>query len=155
MGSAHPDLDDVVQQGLIALIQALPSFRGECPAEYYASRIAVRAAVAARRGATARGARMNSGVDADSIVDEGGGPNEAHAATRRRELIRELLDQLPAEQGETLALRFGLGWTLEEVARATGAPVNTVRSRLRLAKQALRKRIEENPALGEELEVET
>jgi RNA polymerase sigma-70 factor (ECF subfamily) len=46
-----------------------------------------------------------------------------------------------------------LGWTLEEVALATGAPVNTVRSRVRLAKEALRRRIEANPRLIDDLEV--
>jgi RNA polymerase sigma-70 factor (ECF subfamily) len=40
---------------------------------------------------------------------------------------------------------------MQEVADATGAPVNTVRSRLRLAKEALRRRIEEDPALIEVL----
>jgi RNA polymerase sigma-70 factor (ECF subfamily) len=35
------------------------------------------------------------------------------------------------------------------VARASGAPVNTVRSRVRLAKEALRARIAAQPALSE------
>ena len=38
---------------------------------------------------------------------------------------------------------------MQEVADATGAPVNTVRSRLRLAKEALRHRIEKDPAFAE------
>jgi RNA polymerase sigma-70 factor (ECF subfamily) len=42
---------------------------------------------------------------------------------------------------------------MQEVADATGAPVNTVRSRLRLAKEALAKRIDEDPFLAEALEV--
>ncbi len=48
LGGAHADLDDVVQQSLIALVQALPSFRGECEPVHYGTRIAVRTAVAAR-----------------------------------------------------------------------------------------------------------
>ena len=46
-------------------------------------------------------------------------------------------------------MRVVMGWTLEEVSRATGAPINTVRSRVRLAKEALRRRIEAAPELGE------
>jgi RNA polymerase sigma-70 factor (ECF subfamily) len=38
---------------------------------------------------------------------------------------------------------------MQEVADATGAPINTVRSRVRLAKEALRRRIEEDPTLAE------
>ena len=70
-------------------------------------------------------------------------------ATRRRELLRELLEELPEEQAEALTLRVIMGWSLEEVASASGAPVNTVRSRVRLAKEALRARIEAKPALAE------
>jgi RNA polymerase sigma-70 factor (ECF subfamily) len=43
---------------------------------------------------------------------------------------------------------------LEEISAASGAPINTVRSRMRLAKEALRKRIEADPALRDLLEVE-
>ena len=56
--------------------------------------------------------------------------------------MRELLAAIPTEQGETLAMRVVLGWSLEEIAAHTRVPVNTVRSRLRLAKEAMRRRIE-------------
>jgi DNA-directed RNA polymerase specialized sigma24 family protein len=39
-----------------------------------------------------------------------------------------------------------LGWSLEEIAQQSGAPINTIRSRIRLAKDALRRRIEASPA---------
>jgi len=153
MGGAHADADDVAQQALIAIVQALPSFRGECEPKSYASRIAVRVAVAARKRARARMARVQDAVEADAIASDQELPAEAVRASRRKAVIRELLTELPDEQAETLALRIMLGWSLEEVADATGAPVNTVRSRLRLGKQALRRRIEADPSLAEELEV--
>ena len=74
-------------------------------------------------------------------------------SARRKALLRTLLDELPDVQAETLALRIVLGHSLAEVAEATDAPVNTVRSRLRLATEALRKRIEEDPLLSHTLEV--
>ena len=46
-----------------------------------------------------------------------------------------------------------LGYSLDEVATTTATPLNTVKSRLRLAKRALRRRIESDPLLVEELEV--
>jgi DNA-directed RNA polymerase specialized sigma24 family protein len=45
-----------------------------------------------------------------------------------------------------------LGFSVEEVADACAAPVNTVRSRLRLAKEALRDRILADATLKETLE---
>jgi DNA-directed RNA polymerase specialized sigma24 family protein len=52
-------------------------------------------------------------------------------------------------------MRVVLGRSIEEIAQETDAPVNTVRSRLRLAKEALRLRIETDPSLGELLLGET
>lgn len=156
MGREHPDADDVIQQSLIAFLQALPAFRGECHPSSYASRIAVRTAVAARR--RARQTHSREGVELDEVDHSDAGtspsPGEEIAAELRKRLLRDLLAELPEEQAESLALRVVLGWSLEEVATATGAPLNTVRSRIRLAKEALRRRIEADPRLIENLEVE-
>jgi DNA-directed RNA polymerase specialized sigma24 family protein len=70
-------------------------------------------------------------------------------SARRRDLLRSLIDLLPEEQAETIGLRFMLGCSLREVAESTGVPEDTVRSRLRLAKEALRRRIEEDPAAAD------
>lgn len=149
LGAANPNLDDVVQQVLIAVQRALPAFRGECHPAGYASRIAFRVALRARKTqklALFRG-EMLARLEAEAHPAE---PPSAEAeAEWRRRVIRDLLEDLPEEQAETLALRVMLGWSLEEVAEATGAPVNTVRSRVRLAKEALRRRIEENPAFAD------
>ena len=155
MGTSHADFDDVAQQSLIAVLGALPSFRGECSPAGYASRIAFRVALRARKQ---RGRELNR-LDAlaRSSADEMSAPSpvEVSGAQRRRELLRELLARLPEEQAETLALRVVLGWSLDEIASATGAPTNTVRSRMRLAKDALKKSIEKHPSLSEELGVDT
>jgi len=60
---------------------------------------------------------------------------------------------LPEAQAEALALRVALGWSLKEIADATSTPLNTVRSRLRLAKEALRRRIGDDPGLADQLDV--
>jgi RNA polymerase sigma-70 factor (ECF subfamily) len=148
MGAKHPDADDAAQLTLIGFIQALPSFRGECDPAQFAARIAVRTAGAVRRRARARSVGQDDTVDLDGVE----APPHEIAAARRRSLIRGLLDELPEEQAETLALRVMLGWSLKEIAASTGAPLNTVRSRLRLAKEAIRRRIADNPALAEALE---
>jgi RNA polymerase sigma-70 factor (ECF subfamily) len=150
MGADHPDRDDALQLSLIGFVQALPAFRGECDPAGYAATIAVRTAVAARKRARVREGRQ------EPLQPETADPvslGQVADARRRQELLRELLAALPAEQGETLAMRVVLGWSLEEIAAHTRAPVNTVRSRLRLAKEAMRRRIEADAALLEALEV--
>jgi RNA polymerase sigma-70 factor (ECF subfamily) len=148
LGARHPDLDDAVQQSMIALLRALPAFRGECHPAGYASRITLRVALRVRKG-NKRDLTRRENFSLLNVSDQVDSPNEDALATRRRELLRELLQDLPEEQAEALALRVVMGWTLDEVSRATGAPINTVRSRVRLAKEALRQRIESAPELGE------
>jgi RNA polymerase sigma-70 factor (ECF subfamily) len=63
------------------------------------------------------------------------------AAARRRAALRRLLSELPELQAEVLALHTVLGYTVEETAAVTGAPLNTVRSRLRAALSALRQAV--------------
>ncbi|APR86570.1 RNA polymerase sigma factor RpoE [Minicystis rosea] len=148
-------LDDVVQECLIAFVRALPGFRSESSIVHYARRIAVRTALHQRR---ARLLRRN--VDQIHAEEEQGAhdegappPSHALAAARRRALLASLLDELPEAQAETLALRVVLGHSLEEIAEVTSAPVNTVRTRMRLAREALRRRIEDDPMLAELKEV--
>jgi RNA polymerase sigma-70 factor (ECF subfamily) len=154
LGPYAAEGDDALQQSLIALIHALPAFRGECAVAGYACRIAFRTALAlrhrARKSELALGALGVDGPDRDPTVDS---PNLILEAARRTAAVRTLLDEIPVEQAEALALRTMLGWSLEEIAASSGVPLNTVRSRLRLAKEALRRKIEGDPALAEALGV--
>ena len=83
-------------------------------------------------------------------LDEGPTPpGDEVLADRRRQLLGALLGEIPEAQAETLALRVALGHSIDEVAAITRAPINTVRSRLRLGKDALRARIAADPRWAE------
>ncbi|MEI9935895.1 MAG: sigma-70 family RNA polymerase sigma factor [Pseudomonadota bacterium] len=153
LGVRHPEVDDVIQQSLIAVLQALSAFRGECHPAGYASRIALHVALRARRNAALRRLRSQSLAQISAADPDAYWPGCDVSAERRKRALRDLLTDLPEEQADALALRIMLGWSLEDVAQATGAPLNTVRSRVRLAKEALRRRIEADPSLADELEV--
>ncbi len=155
VGRNAPDVEDIAQETMVAFVQALPAFRGECSVNHYVSRIAVRTAVAARKRRVVRENRADALEDECSNDAYAASPGDEAWAARRRAALRTLLEELPEVQAETFALRIALGYSMLEVAQATGAPVNTVRSRLRLAKEALRRRIEEDPALAEVLGGET
>jgi RNA polymerase sigma factor (sigma-70 family) len=148
LGARHAELDDAVQQSMIALVRALPAFRGECHPAGYASRITLRVALRVRRNFK-RDAIRREQLEQLGTAEDSAPSTIDTLGSRRRELLRELLEDLPEEQAEALTLRVVMGWSLEEVARASGAPVNTVRSRVRLAKEALRARIDAQPALAE------
>ena len=148
LGPSHADVDDRVQEALVGVVRALPSFRWECSVTHFASRIAVRRTVGAREQARAMEARIQKFHESAERVEAS---VETPLALRCR-LVRDLLATLPEPQAETLALRVVLDYSMSEVAEATGVPLNTVRSRLRLAKAALKKRIEGEPRFAELLE---
>jgi RNA polymerase sigma-70 factor, ECF subfamily len=59
--------------------------------------------------------------------------------------LRAAFQQLSPEQRAVVGLHMHLGYSVAETARIVGAPDETVRSRLRLAKQRLRRDLEESP----------
>ena len=68
-------------------------------------------------------------------------PEDRLLGERAAEAIRELLGSLPEAQAEVLGLHHVVGLTLPEIAAVTSAPLETVRSRLRLGRHAVRQRV--------------
>ncbi|HYY55509.1 MAG TPA: sigma-70 family RNA polymerase sigma factor [Candidatus Dormibacteraeota bacterium] len=61
----------------------------------------------------------------------------------RGDRVRAALAALPAEQREVVVLAYYLGYTQDEIARRTNAPVGTVKGRARLAMAKLREALAE------------
>jgi RNA polymerase sigma factor (sigma-70 family) len=147
------DTEDVLQEAMQALIEALPGFRGDCGVVHFACRVAVLTALVNRRRLDVR---AQWAVDI-AATDEPAAPEPSPADETflqgRRRALGALLDDIPANQAEVLVLHAMLGFTIDEVAATVGRPTETVRSRLRLAKHAMRERILSSPALTELLKV--
>jgi RNA polymerase sigma factor (sigma-70 family) len=155
LGSAHPDVEDVTQEAALGVVQALPRFRQEGTVLHFACRIAVLTAMnTRRRDATQKRARAGGTADPEDVAGVEPSPENAAIGAALAPIVRELLDALPEPLAEALALHCVLGHTVAEVAASSGVPVETVRSRLRLAKQALRKRILGDPWLRRVVEEE-
>jgi RNA polymerase sigma-70 factor (ECF subfamily) len=145
LGSTHPDLEDVLQDSLLGVLRGLATFRGESTVLHFARRVATKRAIELRRREAATARKLES---VGSIgLPPGPTPPEAVDVARRQLHLRALLAELPAAQADALAMRVVLGFSVEEIAAAMHVPANTVRSRLRLAKEALRDRIERDPML--------
>jgi len=139
IGGSHPDVEDVAQECAVDFVSALRRFRGESSIRHFAARVALRSAMNARR--RQRAAKRNHGManelDADETAGQDAAPDALVASRVGVQLARELCDALPPAQAEALALHCVLGYTMSEVAAICGAPLETVRSRLRTAKAAL------------------
>jgi len=155
LGAHHPEVEDVVQESALGLIGALGRFRHECKIHHFAARIGILTALKARRRLKSRGDAYAEPVSDRDLPHHDLSPGQVAHDVRRREVLRALFEELPEAQSEALVMHFVLELTVDEIADATGAPANTVRSRLRLAKAALRLRVESDPALRDALEVKS
>jgi RNA polymerase sigma factor (sigma-70 family) len=144
LGGQHPEVEDVLQESMIALVAALPRFRGECTTRHFASRVAVQIALNVRRRSRLRGkyVAVVPEEELDDVASPEASPAERSDSARRREALRELLCELPEIHAEVLAMHVVLGCTVEETSLALGVPPNTVRSRLRRALGTLRDSIQ-------------
>lgn len=148
LGAQHPDTEDVAQEAVIAFLSALKHFRGECATQSYAQRVALFTALAARRQLVARHRLIDADQSADFVpTSEAHSPHAEALAADRRAMLTKVLDSLPDVIAEALALHFILGYTVDEIATATSSPPNTIWSRLRLGKQALRRTLKRSPKL--------
>jgi RNA polymerase sigma-70 factor (ECF subfamily) len=133
----RPDhADDVLQEVWLAVFRALPRLADPAALAAWLYRIARDKAAVQWRGRTPE--RL---FDVSDLVEE-----PSHDNGFREEDAQEIhasLDLLPPEQREVLVLRFLEDMTYEQIAKVTGCPIGTVRSRLYYAKAALRKAIEE------------
>lgn len=137
MGREHPELEDTIQDCLVDVVRALPQFRFEANVSHYVTKITMRRAIAARQRAQAHSKQhvaMDAYVAPMTTFDDG--------VETRANLVRDLLDELGEAQSTVLRLRLMLGHSMGEIARITGVSVNTVKTRLRLGKNRLRRQLE-------------
>ncbi len=145
LGAGHADLEDTIQDCLIEILRALPKYRFEGAVLSYTNRIALRAAIAARKRGRNREKRRCALAEQKS----------ANITSGRQDtlpdlwLLRGIIDELPTVQAEAVVMRIVLGYSIEEIAAATRVSVNTTKSRLRVAKEYLRRRIKSDGRLGE------
>jgi RNA polymerase sigma-70 factor, ECF subfamily len=128
------DADDIAQEAIVAVVRGLPSYRGNGSLESWADRVAVRETFACLRRARRARDRIDRSADLTAVPHPGGGP-DAYAERRRTAL---LLDELPDEQRHAVVLHHVLGLSVPEIALEMSAPMETVRSRLRIGIGRLR-----------------
>lgn len=141
VGSQHPDVEDLLQEASVNLLDALSRFDGGCSTLHFACRVAVLTAMNARRraAATKRAWRRQAEVELECLPADVSDPDRTLDERTAMVAVRHLMTTLPVSQAEALALHCVLGCTIDEIASDLSIPSETVRSRLRLARQTLRK----------------
>jgi RNA polymerase sigma-70 factor (ECF subfamily) len=143
LGAGHPDLDDTMQECLFAAVKALGKYRFEGDIRHYVTKITLRIAISARKSSAARWRREDA-LAAEAIGEQVESVSRTWTSDEV-DLIRRILDRLSGVQSEAMLMRIVLGFSVEEIARTTGVSQNTVKTRLRLGKDALRKDLRRSP----------
>jgi RNA polymerase sigma-70 factor (ECF subfamily) len=85
--------------------------------------------------------------EAMTVPDPGPSPLDQAVSRELAQRIVQAVEALPLAQRETFVMFAHAGLSLEDVAEATGVPVETAKSRLRYARNALRQALaDERPA---------
>ncbi|MCP3100582.1 sigma-70 family RNA polymerase sigma factor [Myxococcus sp. K15C18031901] len=129
------DVEDISQEALIALLRGLSTYRGEGSFQSWADRVVARTTFAwlkRARGSEAR--RGEEPAELMAVPSEDAPPDEY---VHRRRVVM-LLDRIPDEQRHAMVLHHVLGLSVVEVSNELGIAFETIRSRLRLGKAALR-----------------
>jgi RNA polymerase sigma-70 factor (ECF subfamily) len=132
--------EDAVQAGLERAWRRRDSLHDPGSLAAWLDRIVVREAIRLgrdNRSLRQRLERMFGDHDAIDIGNVRTEPDPGSAVTSRAAL-RHAFESLPAAQRAVVALHLYLGYSLVETAAMVGAPLETVRSRLRLAREQLR-----------------
>jgi RNA polymerase sigma-70 factor (ECF subfamily) len=135
-----PDAADAVQRGLEQAWRRRATLRDEARLRPWVDRVVVREAIRlGRRPWLLRVFSLDSRVDwVEPATSRSADPDDW--AT-----LRVAFGRLPADQRAVIALHLHAGYSVAETAAIVDAPLETVRSRLRLAKDRLRRELGETP----------
>lgn len=129
-------LDDVVQDTFLGILRRLPDRNPEVPLRAWVIGVARNAAFSHGRGAARYDQRLRAVAPAEPPATPEDEVQERQAWSR----LRGFLERLPAEQREVFVLCEIQGEAAADVARLAGCSVNTVHSRLRLARARFHER---------------
>ncbi|MBN1773407.1 MAG: sigma-70 family RNA polymerase sigma factor [Deltaproteobacteria bacterium] len=148
------DAEDAAQGAMIAVLRTIGLFRGDGTLQAWATRIAVRTALAAQRRSRQRAERVLSidGRDVSAVPSPPDpSPEDGMDGLALRRAFVRCLDELPPKRRVVVVLRLVHEMRLDEIAEETGDSVNTVKDRLRVGRQELRRAALEDPLLCEYL----
>lgn len=137
---------DVAQDAFTHAFEKLGTFRGQSAFYSWLFRIALNAAVSARR----KTQRITNSVDAmrDATGQEPvdarseAVPEYALETSERQQLVQRALSQLPEEYRAALVLKEMDDMKYEEIAEVLQVPIGTVRSRIHRARMELKAKLE-------------
>lgn len=141
LGTDDAHAEELAQEVMIAVWRKAHTFdRRQAAVSTWLFRIARNRRIDAARRA---GKPELDPYDPSLLPEPETAPDDQVSAAEREAAVRAAIAELPPEQLELLELAFFNGLSHAEIAEARGLPLGTVKSRLRLAFQKLRGKLDE------------
>ncbi len=133
------DAADAVQIGLEQAWRRRSTIRRDAPIKPWLDRVVIREAIRVSKGRESWLSRLFTPRPGVAWI-EPADPQGSEPSTRVA--LRAAYQRLSADHRAVVALHLHLGYSVAETASIVGAPDETVRSRLRLARARLRRELE-------------
>lgn len=132
------EAEEVTQEVFVTLYRKLPAFRKESSLKTWVYRITVNTAINRVRQLARERSRRGDSFDEEALAQDSGSAPEA------ADQVQALLQRLNPDQRACLVLRGIEGWSYQQIAETLKINMNTVRSRIKRAREnllALRKEV--------------
>jgi len=152
MGTPESSLDDVVQEAFVVAFRRLAEFEGRSSVKTWLYGIVFNVARSHRRELGAKhptGVNPEQRADPEGLVDGADGPHEWAAKREAARFVDQFLRRINEDQRDVFVLAELEQLSAPEVASILGVPINTVYSRLRLARVEFAKAIARHRARAE------
>jgi RNA polymerase sigma-70 factor (ECF subfamily) len=137
-----PEAEDVAQDVMLRVHQALHSFRGESRFGSWVYRIAFNRALNVKERVRYRAPHVSEQALA-ATASQDRGPHDQLDDERRRQAVLACVAELPEVYQSALRLHYWLGASVSEIAEMLDAPENTVKSYLHRARRLLHAQLAE------------
>lgn len=133
-GVRGTDLEDVTQEVFLVVHQRVHTWDGSSRITSWLYGVCLKVAAAHRRRAYVR-REVATAEHADVTDDAAVSPEQSAARRQAKARLDEILDEMPLERRAVFVMFEVDAMSCEEIAATTGAPLGTVYSRLRTARQ--------------------
>jgi RNA polymerase sigma-70 factor (ECF subfamily) len=136
LGVSDAQIEDAVQDVFVVVHRRLGEFEGRSSMRTWLAGIVRRVVHDYRRTRARKPAVPTADSDLAGLPSSNGSPEASVLASEATRMLHLLLDQLDDDKREIFILAELEQWSMSEIAEATGTKINTVSSRLRLAREA-------------------
>ena len=152
LGRRDRDHDDLAQMSMIALIESIDRFRGECALDGWISTVTAHTVFKHLRRRKTESRIFEPELWPDAKQSHAPSPEKSSSLRSAVARIREHLDKLEANKAWTFLLHDVCGYDLREIADITEVSVVAAQGRLSRGRRELLAKLREDPELVELLE---